>query len=337
MLSEKKLEHSDEEVRSWAQHQHVERRKELILEWLSSIGASMADIDVISMRVAILPKPVAGGIFLVDGAIRNDIQSKYEPEKKLSHGSRILMPLVDGLCAGRSIPCYIVEPASQNNLIPEAKISGHPMIERDTIFQALNHKMVAHLQAEKLGKKYEDCNFVVAHMGGGISVGAHQRGRIIDVNNCLGQEGAFSPTRGGTVPARKLIDLCYSGKLTHDEALKLTHPEGGVLAYLGTSDMREVEKRASEGDEKADLIFRTMAYRTAKEIGAMCAVIEGEIDGIILTGGIANSKRMVQLISDRVKRFAPFFLYPGEKESEALISGVMRILNGEEELAVYPA
>lgn len=336
MLSEKKLYHPEEEVKAFTQKEHVERRYQMVCDWLKEAGLGMGEIDAIGMRIANLPKSILGGTIQVTGELRKDLDKKYAPDKPLTHGTDITLALADAVCGGRAVPYYIVDPANQNNMIPEARVSGHPLFERTTIFHALNQKSVAHLQAKKLGKRYQDCNFIVAHMGGGISVSAHQHGRITDTNNCSGEEGAFSGTRTGTLPARQLVQLCFSGKYTFEQVLGMLLWKGGVSAYLGTSDMREVEARAKSGDEQAALIWRTVAYRTAKEIGALCAVIDGELDGIILTGGMSNSEEMCRMISDRVSRFAPVSVYEGERESEALAAGVLRILNHEEEPAVYP-
>lgn len=336
MLSEKKHYHPDEEVRSLTQKEQVEKRRRLVCEWLEECRLEIGDIDAIGLRVANLPRSILGGTIQVAGELREELERKYAPDQALTHGTDITLALADALCAGREIPYYIVDPANQNNMIPEARITGHPLFERTTIFHALNQKSVAHLQAKKLGKRYEDCNFIVAHMGGGISVSAHQHGRITDTNNCGGEEGAFSGTRTGTLPARQLVQLCFSGKYTFEQVLGMLLWKGGVFAYLGTSDMREVETRAKNGDEQAALIWRTVAYRTAKEIGALCAVIEGDLDGIILTGGMSNSEGMCEMIRSRVSRFAPVSVYEGERESEALAAGVLRILNHEEEPAVYP-
>lgn len=336
MLDEKKLSHSEEELRAMPQSGHVEQRRELLVNWLAACGLSIGDIDAVAMRIPNLPRSITGGTVRIDGGLRRALEKHYHPDKPLTHGTDITLALADAVCGGREIPYYVVEPANQNDMIPEARLTGHPLLERTTIFHALNQKSVARLQAAKLGKRYEECNFVVAHMGGGISVCAHQHGRVTDTNNCSGEEGPFSGTRTGTLPARQLVDLCYSGKYSYEQLLGMLLWKGGITAYLGTGDLREVEARADAGDEKAALVFRTVAYRTAKEIGALCAVIDGPLDGILLTGGMSNSRQMCKLIGDRVSRFAPVSVYAGERESEALAAGVLRILNGEEQPAVYP-
>lgn len=335
-LSEKKMDHSEQELAALTQKEHVETRGKLLLDWMAECNVRMQDIDAIALRIANLPKSIISGTVLVNDALRADLTSRFLPDKPLKHGTDITIALADMVCQAYQIPYYVVDPANQNNMIDEAKISGHPLFERNTIFHALNQKSVAHLQAEALGKKYSECNFIIAHMGGGISVAAHQQGRITDTTNCSGEDGAFSGTRTGTLPARQLVQLCYSGTYTFEQMLGTLLWKGGVSAYLGTSDMREVEARIAAGDQKAALIFRTVAYRTAKEIGALCAVIEGNLDGIILTGGMANSPKMCELITHWVNRFAPISIYAGERESEALANGVLRILNNEDSLAVYP-
>ncbi|MEG1592775.1 MAG: butyrate kinase [Oscillibacter sp.] len=336
MLAKKDLYHPDSELKAFTQAQHVERRSAMVIEWMGEYGVKPETLDAIAMRIATLPKPVLGGTFLVEGALKADVSSRYAPDKPLSHGTDITVAMADVVCAGRNIPYYVVEPANQNNMIDEARITGLPLIQRTTTFHALNQKSVAHVQAEKLGKKYRDCNFVVAHLGGGISVSAHQHGRVIDTNNCGGDEGAFSGNRTGTLPALQLVQLCFSGKYKFEEIIGMLVWKGGVSAYLGTSDMREVEARVDAGDEQAALMFRTVAYRTAKEIGALCAAMDGELDGIILTGGMSHSKKMCEMITKKVGGFAPVSIYPGERESEALAEGALRIINHEEELAVYP-
>lgn len=337
LISKQTINHSEEELEKLiTMEQQLEYRKALILAWLEGLGFSMSDVDAIGLRVGTLPREVAGGTYLIEGLLEEDLMKKYFPDQPLPHGSRIIVPLAKSLAEGYDIKFYLTDPATMNELTPEARISGHPLIERDTIFHALNHKMVARETAKKIGKRYEDCNFIVAHMGGGVSVAAHEKGRIIDVTNCNGEEGCFSPTRTGHLPVRKVIELCYSGKYTLAEMLENTKGKGGVYAYLGTADMEEAERRAKAGDELSARVIKAMAYCTAKEIGACYAVLKGKVDGIIITGGIANSKWMTDLIEERVGDFAPVFVYPGELESEALAAGALRVLQGEEKAAKYP-
>lgn len=316
----------------------VKYRKDLILKWLEEIGGSMSGIDAIGLRVgAALPKEVGGGTFLVEGELEKDLRGNFVADRPLSHGIEIVLPLAEALSQGHDIPLYVVDPATINEMIPEARVAGHPLFVRDTMFHALNQKMVARkIAGERLAKKYEECDMIIAHLGGGVSVAVHEKGRVIDTNNCGGEEGSFSPARTGYLPVRQVIQLCYSGKYSMEEALELTMGKGGVFAYLGTSDMREVEKRIEGGDEYAELIYKSMAYRVAKEIGAGAAVLKGKVDAIIITGGLANSHRFSDLIKERVAAFAPVFVFPGDLESEALAAGILRVLRGEEQLQKYP-
>jgi butyrate kinase len=216
-----------------------------------------------------------------------------------------------------------------------ARISGMPEISRISIFHALNQKAVARRTARDMGKSYDDMNLIVAHLGGGISVGAHEKGRVIDVNNALDGDGPFSPERSGGLPVGDLARLCFSGKYTYSEIRKKISGSGGLVAYLGTNDGREVSKRIEQGDHQAAIIYEAMAYQIAKEIGSCAAVLKGRVDGIILTGGIAYDRRFTKWIEDRVKFIAPVILCPGEDEMSALSEGALRILNGEEEAHIY--
>ena len=218
---------------------------------------------------------------------------------------------------------------------PIARISGMPEIERISIFHALNQKAVARRAAKDLGKAYEDVNFIVAHLGGGISVGAHRKGKVIDVNNALDGEGPFSPERTGGLPVSALMKLCFSGKYTLAEMKKKVTGNGGIVAYLGTNDGREVVKRMDEGDKEAALIFEAMAYQVAKDIGACGAVLEGDVDGVLITGGLAHNNILTNWITERVKFVGPVMIYPGEDEMIALAEGGLRVLRGEEEGKVY--
>lgn len=216
-----------------------------------------------------------------------------------------------------------------------ARLSGVPELPRKSIFHALNQKAVAKRYAQENMKNYEDINVIVAHMGGGVSVGAHKNGRIIDVNNALDGEGAFSPERSGGIPSGDLARMCFSGKYTLEEILKKITGKGGFVAYLDTNDGRIVRQLASEGDMKAKLVYEAMGYQVAKDIGAAAAVLCGKVDAIILTGGIAYEKMMVDIIKEKVEFIAPITVYPGEDEMLALAQGALRVLNGQEEVKEY--
>jgi butyrate kinase len=235
-----------------------------------------------------------------------------------------------------NIPAYIVDPVVVDEMEEIAKISGHPLFERKSIFHALNQKAVARKAAEKLGKNYEDVNLIVVHMGGGISVGAHKNGRVIDVNNALDGDGPFTPERSGTLPLTQLIDMCYSGKYDYKFIRKRIKGNGGLVAYLGTNNAVEVQKMIENGDKKAELIYKAMAYQIAKWIGKMAAVLKGEVDAIVLTGGLAyDEKFMVKWLKEYVSFIAPVLVFPGGNEEEALSMGALRVLRGIEKAKKY--
>jgi butyrate kinase len=227
-----------------------------------------------------------------------------------------------------------MDPVSVDEFEPVARISGIPEIERKSLVHALNVKAAAREAAARLGRSVESLNFVVAHLGGGISICAVQKGRIVDVNNA-NEEGPFSPERSGSLPVGELVKLCFSGRFTYDEMKKKIVGGGGLTAYLDTNDAREVEARIVSEDKKARLVFEAMAYQIAKEIGAMAAVLSGRIDAVVITGGLARSERLTGWIRDRVSFLAPFIVIPGEREMEALASGALRALRGEEEVMRY--
>ena len=233
-------------------------------------------------------------------------------------------------------PSYIVDPVVVDELQDIARISGVPELPRVSIFHALNQKAVAKRYAKETGKKYEDLNLIVVHMGGGVSVGAHTDGKVVDVFNALSGDGAFSPERAGAVPPGALVDMCFSGKYTQKEIMKKLIGNGGFNAYLGTNDAREVAKMAlEEGNENAKTVFDAFICQVSKDIGAQAAVLRGKVDQIILTGGIAYGKYVTEEIIDRVKFIAPVTVYAGEDELLALAQGALRVLNGEEEAKEY--
>lgn len=233
------------------------------------------------------------------------------------------------------IPAYVVDPVVVDELESCARLTGFPGVHRRSAFHALNTKAVARQCAEDMGINYEDGRFVVAHMGGGISVGAHRYGRVIDVNDAISGEGPFSPERCGAVPLESIIEMCYSGRVTKEDMLGMVTKHGGMIAYLGTNDLIKVEKMIREGDEYAALVVDSMAYQVSKEIGAMVAALEGRVDAIILTGGLAYSIRFTGVIKQRVDRIAKVVTYPGENEMEALANGALRVLTGKQRVSEY--
>jgi len=307
-----------------------EFRLNIILSFLKEKGINHSVLDVVVGRGGLL-KPIASGTYRVNDKMLEDLRKGVSGE----HASNLGGLLAYGIAEKLSIPSYIVDPVVIDEMKPVARISGMPEIPRISILHALNQKAVARKAAFDLGKKYEKANFIVAHLGGGISVGVHHRGKVIDVNNALNGEGPFTPERSGGVPVGALVELCFSGKFTKNEIMKKIKGKGGLAAYLKTNDVRKVAKRINQGDKKAKLILEAMAYQVAKEIGAGATVLKGQIDAIILTGGIAYSNEFVDMVKDRVSFISLVMIYPGEEEMLALCDGALRILKGEEVEKVY--
>ncbi|MBN1332737.1 MAG: butyrate kinase [Synergistales bacterium] len=306
-------------------------RLQEIRKVLENNGTVLSEIDAVVGRGGLL-KPIPGGTYEVSEEMLHHLRTCHYG----SHASNLGAPLAVSLAnEGGCGKAYIVDPVVVDELIPEARLSGMPEIERRSIWHALNQKAVARNAAKELGKKYEEVDIIVAHMGGGISVGAHQKGKTIDVNNALDGEGPFSPERAGSLPAGGLTRLAFSGEYDLDELKKRMVGGGGLVAHLGTNDLREVQKMMEAGNEKAKLVFEALALQVAKEIGARAAVLNGHVDAVVLTGGLAYSDQLVERISERVAYIAPVKVYPGEDEMKALAEGALRIIKGEEEAHQY--
>ena len=307
-----------------------EFRRDCILENLKAAGVELSSFDAIAGRGGLI-KPIPSGVYAVNERMLEDLHTPTAAMHASTLGGIIAKEIADPL----GIPSYIVDPVVVYEMDPITRLSGMPEIERISVFHALNQKAIARRCAAELGKPYEKCRFVVAHLGGGISVGAHCKGRVIDVNEGLKGEGPFTPERSGGVPAMPLVDLCFSGKFTHEEMKAKVAGKGGILAYLGTADVTGVLKRIDDGDKFAEQVLDSMCYQISKEIGAMAVALELELDAIILTGGIAYSQRITDAIKKRVGKLAPIKVFPGEDELWALASGVLRVLKGEEKPALY--
>lgn len=322
------LRHSSEEI---AKYEHIydqfQFRKNVILDVLKEKDIDITTLNAIVGRGGLL-KPIEGGTYAVNDKMLEDLKVGIQGQ----HASNLGGIIANEIAKELKVPAFIVDPVVVDEMEDIARISGMPEIERKSIFHALNQKAVAKRYAKENGKKYEDTNVIVAHMGGGVSVGAHKAGRIVDVNNALDGEGPFSPERSGGVPIGDLVKLCFSGKYTLDEIKKKINGKGGFVAYLNTNDAREVQDST---DAKASLVYDAMGYQVAKEIGKCAAVLCGKVEAIILTGGIAYSKRMVDYIKERVDFIAPVVVYPGEDELLALAEGALRVLTGEEPAKEY--
>ncbi|WP_313770630.1 butyrate kinase [Bacillus sp. S/N-304-OC-R1] len=331
-ILEKTIRHDLEVINSYENIiDQYEFRKNVILETLDIEGINISKLNAVCGRGGLL-RPIEGGTYPVNEAMLKDLRDGYAGQ----HASNLGGIIAYEIAAALNIPSYIVDPVVVDELAPIARISGFSLIERKSIFHALNQKAVARRAAKELGKKYEDLNLIITHMGGGITVGAHQKGKVIDVNNGLHGEGPFSPERAGTVPVGDLVSLCYSGSYYREEIMRKIVGQGGLVGYLGTNDALKVEEMIKNGDDYAKLIYSAMAYQVAKEIGAASAVLSGKVDAIVITGGLAYGKDFVKEISDRINWIADVIVQPGENELQALAEGALRVLRGEETEKEYP-
>ena len=325
------LRHPTEEINKYEKiYDQYEFRKNVILDTLNEKGINLTKLNAVVGRGGLL-KPISGGTYNVNEKMIEDLKVGVLGE----HASNLGGILAYEIASNLNIPSFIVDPVVVDEMNDVARVSGMPEIKRKSIFHALNQKAVARRAAKEMGKVYEDMNIIVAHLGGGISVGAHEKGRVIDVNNALDGEGPFSPERAGGLPVGDLAKLCFSGKYTHGEIKKKIKGKGGLVAYLGTNDGREVVKMIENGDKKAELVYRAMAYQVAKEIGSCAAVLKGKVDAIVITGGIAYDDMFVGWIKERVGFITEVLVYPGEDEMIALAEGGLRVLRGEEKAKEY--
>ena len=305
-------------------------RTACVLDILRAQGVDTAALDAVTGRGGLV-HPIDSGTYKINKHMLDDLMSATAEVHASALGG--IMAHEIGEQAG--VPAYVVDPIVVDELEQVAKLTGFPGIERHSVFHALNQKAVARRCAADMNMSYEDGRFVVAHMGGGITVGAHRYGRVIDVNDALSGEGPFTPERCGQVPVMGIIDLCFSGAYTREELVAQMTTQGGMYAYLGTNDLRKCERLIKEGDEYAALVLESMAYQVAKEIGGMAAALEGRVDAIILTGGLAFSTRFTGGIKRYAGLIAPVKVYPGEDEMLALAQGALRVLRGEEQALVY--
>ncbi|MCY8201191.1 butyrate kinase [Bacillus subtilis] len=330
-IFEKTLRHNIEELQRFDRIiDQYEFRKNHILETLHEQGINISKFDAVCARGGLL-RPIEGGTYVVNDEMIEDLKSGYAGQHASNLGGIIAREIADGL----NIPSYIVDPVVVDEMSVLAKVSGMPEIERKSIFHALNQKAVARKAAASLGKRYENMKMIITHMGGGITIGVHDRGRVVDVNNGLHGEGPFTPERAGTVPAGDLVDLCFSGEYTKEEIMKKLVGTGGLLGYLGTNDAVKVEQMIQGGDEKARFIYDAMAYQVAKEIGAASAALKGEVEAIVLTGGLAYGKSFVSAIRSYIDWISDVLVYPGENELQSLAQGALRVLQGEEQSKQY--
>ncbi|WP_283693802.1 butyrate kinase [Clostridium perfringens] len=330
-ILEETLRHSAEEILKYDTiFDQLDFRKEVILKVLKEKGIDINELDAVVGRGGML-KPIEGGTYEVNEAMVEDLKIGVQGP----HASNLGGILSNEIAKEIGKRAFIVDPVVVDEMEDVARLSGAPELPRKSKFHALNQKAVAKRYAKEHNTSYEDVNLIVVHMGGGVSVGAHRKGRVIDVNNALDGDGPFSPERAGGVPSGELLEMCFSGKYSKEEVYKKLVGKGGFVAYANTNDARDLIKLSQEGDEKGSLIFNAFIYQIAKEIGSMAVVLDGEVDAIVLTGGIAYSDYVTNAINKKVKWIAPMVVYGGEDELLALAQGAIRVLDGVEEAKIY--
>lgn len=331
LLFDETLRHSTEEI---AQYDSIfaqkDFRKNIILDFLKEKNFDVKSLDFVVGRGGML-KPIPGGTYEVTDALLEDLKVGVQGQHASNLGGILAKEIGDSV----GVPSYIVDPVVVDEMMDIARYSGCKEFPRVSKFHALNQKAVAKRYAKEVGKKYEDLNLIVVHMGGGCSVGPHKNGKVIDIFNALDGDGAFSPERAGAVPPGALIKACFSGKYSEKEVYKMLVGNGGFNSYVGTNDMRDVEKMVNDGDKNAAEVREAFILQMAKDIGSMACVLNGKVDQIIVTGGIAYDKVVVAGLKERCEWIAPFTVYPGEDELLALAQGGLRVMNKEEAAKPY--
>ncbi|MFV0531982.1 MAG: butyrate kinase [Flavobacteriales bacterium] len=330
-LWEYNFKHSTEELHPFKTiPSQLNFRKNMVLDYFKKQKVSLQDVEVIMARGGLL-KPIESGIYLINSQMISDLKNAV-----LQHASNLAAMIAFELKnENPNLKTYIADPVVVDELDELARYSGHPLFPRKSIFHALNHKAVARNYAEKIGKKYEDLNLLVAHLGGGITVGTHKKGKVIDVNQGLDGEGCFSPERSGTLPVGDIIRASFSGNYTEKELLKMVVGEGGMTAYMNTNNALEIEKRALAGNKKAQKVYQALAWQLGKEIGSYATVLEGKVDAIILTGGLAYSQYFIDFLKPKITFIAPIEIYAGENEMEALAQNAVWLKQGKIKLKEY--
>ncbi|MDD2716837.1 MAG: butyrate kinase [Candidatus Wallbacteria bacterium] len=325
LLFDETLRHSSEQLKAFPDiFSQQDFRKKIIHDFLSKHNLKMSDFAGIAARGGPLP-PSEGGTYIVDENLLFATRNLYVTE----HPSLLAALIAADLGKEANLKSYIVDPVSVDEWHELSRFSGMPELPRISLSHALNMRAVARRTARDLGKKYEELNLIIIHLGGGISVSAHEKGRQIDANNA-NEDGPFSPERTGTLPVSPLVKLCFSGKYSLQKMKNLIVREGGMTAYLGINDVKEALKLADSGDQKARSVLDSMIYQVAKETGKMAVVLKGKIDAIAVSGGIAYNESLVKILRERIEFLGPVRVYPGEDEMEALALGTLRVLRGEE-------
>lgn len=306
-------------------------RKDAIMQELEKQGVTLSEIKAVVGRGGLI-YPLCSGVYQVNERMQHDLKNPPMGQHASNLGGLIAADIASQL---DGVKAYIADPVVVDEMDDVARVTGHPLFTRKSIFHALNQKAIARLYAKQVGRRYEDMDLVVAHLGGGISVGAHRRGRVVDVNNALDGEGPFSPERAGTLPVGALVKACFSGDYTFTQMCKMVKGEGGFVAHLKTNDTLKVLEMAREGDEKAKLVLDAMCYNVGKTIGAMATALHGHVDAVLLTGGMAYSSYIADYIRGMVSFIAPFEVFGGEDEMGALAANALLALNGDVEPKIY--
>jgi butyrate kinase len=306
-------------------------RFDVISAWLEKEKLSNLAYRAVIGRGGLI-RPVPGGVYDVNEPLFQDLVKGVNGQ----HASNLGGILAREFAGKYGCPAYIADPVVVDEMEPVARLSGLKGIDRKSIFHALNQKAMARKVAGKMGRSYDDVNLVVAHLGGGITVGAHRKGRVVDVNDGLSGDGPYSPERTGGLPVSGVAAMIGSGQFTADAMVKIAAGKGGVYSYLGITDIRELEQRAMSGDSEAELVLSGMIYQVAKEIGALAAALDGRVDGIVITGGIARSVQVTNRIMEKIRFIAPVYVEPGEHELEALIDAARRVTEKGETVKPYP-
>ena len=328
----KNIKHKDEEFNSFKSiYEQKDYRTKIVINELKDNGIKLELVQAVVARGGLI-KPVTSGIYEVNDKMKEDLKKGVMG----LHASNLGGLIASDLAKLIKVKAYIADPVVVDELDDVARISGHPLFERKSVFHALSHKVVSRKYAKSINKKYEELNLIVVHVGGGgISVGAHKKGHVIDINQAFDGGGPFSLERTGSLPVGDLVRLCFSGKYKEEEISRMITQEGGLMAYLGTKNIYEIQEKLDEGDEKAAFIMYAMAYQVAKEIGSMYTVLEGDVNAIILAGDLFHNKTFVNHITKRIDKIAHITVYPDEDEMEALNINAQMVLMGEAEVLEY--
>lgn len=328
----KNIKHSTEEVSKFEKiADQFEFRKDVIISELKAEGIDLTGLTAVVGRGGLL-HPLTSGVYEVNAAMIRDLNEAANGEHACNLGGLI----ANSIAKEFGVKAYIADPVVVDEMDDVARYSGHPLFPRKSIFHALNQKIIARTHAKAVNKKYEDLNLIGIHLGGGISVAAHKKGRVVDVNNALNGDGPFTPERSGVLPSGPLMNACFSGKYTKKDIDLMLKGQGGFVAYLGTNDALTVEKEVRAGNKEWEKVYRAMAYQIAKEVGGLAAsAFSMDVDGIFVTGGMAYDKLFCSILNDHLHKIAPVYVYPGEDEMAALAMNGVMVLDGEVEAKMY--